>query len=620
MLKLTVKNSIKNDHQSELNKQIEQCLSAMTLDQKIGQMMQVEWSSTSPEDVRKYHIGGVLSAAGSYPNINTPQQWLHISDTFWLSSSVKSSQSPRRTDIPVLFGVDAVHGHANVEGGTIFPHNIGLGCTRDPDLVKRIGQATAKEVLASGINWVFGPNLAVAQDFHWGRVYESFSENTDLVSELGRALISGIQHPFEHESVASCIKHFVGDGGTLYGIDQGDTKLSFEQLQATHIKPFEQGIAEGALTVMASFSSWNGAKCHGSRFLLTDILKDKLQFQGFVVSDMEGIEYLPEGTYSAVAIAVNAGIDMFMAPNNWKHLIEHLRNHVALGTISMSRINDAVRRILWVKHRLGLFALAKPSERKMANTRHFGSEKHRALAIEAVQKSAVLLKNNANVLPLNRQQKIFVAGKNADNIGSQCGGFTLDWQGCEGNEAFAHGCSIWQAIKQSAPNASLSQQPFGEDADPKQHDIAVVVVGELPYAEGLGDIRRNNNYLVKSGSMIDGRFNILEPYGDSLRLSNLHPEDIRTIENIRAKGIKVVTILLSGRPLLINQELDASQAFIAAWLPGIMGNGVVDLLFNRVNFSAKLGFTWPASIDQKAHTKPTSKVLFNYGYGLQYHN
>ena len=615
MFSQLTKNFSSLSKQKQLNKKVEQMLASMSLDQKLGQMMQVERMNTTAEDVKEYHIGSVLSAAGSYPKSNTPTDWIELNDSYW-QASVESDE--HHLSIPILYGVDAIHGNSTVQGATIFPHNIGLGAANDLKLIERIGKVTAKEVLATGISWVFGPNLAIAKDIHWGRLYESYSEDPERVSKFAAKMVSGLQQPQDKSALLSCVKHFVGDGGTYFGIDQGDTALAFEELEQTHLKPFISAIDAGALTVMASFSSWNGTKCHGSRFLLTEVLKEKMKFKGFVISDMEGIEFLSEGTYCAVVLAVNAGIDMFMAPNNWKKLIIHLRNHLELGTVSINRINDAVRRILYVKFASGLFDLPKPSERPWANHESFGCAKHREVAREAVRKSLVLLKNESKVLPLKNNARVFVTGKNADNIGRQCGGFTIDWQGRNSNTKFPDGTSIWQGIKEVCPEAVLSNDRTGREADSKLHDVAVVVIGERSYAEGLGDIRTNDNVIVETGSLIDGSFNVLEPYGTSLHLNELHPEDLSAIEEIIRKGIPVVTILLSGRPIFIEPELNFSNAFIAAWLPGTEGQGVSDVLFGDHNFKGKLSFTWPKASEEDKNEWPTTGSLFPINYGLTY--
>ncbi len=595
---------------------VAELLSQMTLAQKIGQMTQADRLTCTPEDVRKYHLGSVLSAAGSCPVGNRPEDWVKMNDAYWYASTQKDS---KHLGIPILYGLDAVHGNNNVRGATIFPHNIGLGAANDADLMSRIARVTAREILATGVDWAFAPNLAVARDYHWGRTYESFSELPDIVSHYASVIVSAFQQDLGSESVLACAKHWVGDGGTAHGIDQGDTSLSFELLEQRHIRPYYDAIRAGVMTIMASFSSWNGEKCHASRYLLSEVLKDKLGFKGFVVSDMQGIDYISEDFYLAVAKGVNAGIDMFMLPENWLEFIDCLQSHVEMGTVPIERINDAVTRILTVKFAFGLFDKPRPAMRPWSNDPKFGSEEHRAIAREAVRKSLVLLKNKENVLPLSRDQRIFVAGKLAHSRGSQCGGFTLEWQGVTDNDSIEGGSSIWEGIQQFSPYATLSEKPLGKDADPKLHDVAIVVIGEEPYAEGMGDIRDGDNVIVEAGSLVNGQLNVLEAFGSSLELAQLYPDDLKTLRNIVKKGIPVVAVLVSGRPLLIENELDLANGFVAAWLPGSEGQGISDVLFGDYDFVGKLSFSWPSKAQPKVNADESDyRPLFPYGYGLTY--
>lgn len=600
----------------KVRQQAEQILSQMTLEQKIGQMTQADRLTCSPQDAKKYHLGSILSGAGSCPEGNRPQDWVDMNDAYWHASmEVNANQ----VAIPILYGLDAIHGNNNVKGATIFPHNIGLGATHDSVLLDKIADICAKEVLASGVDWAFAPNLAVVRDKHWGRSYESYSENPDIVSNYAKSMVNGLQKQLAENSVIACVKHWVGDGGTSYGIDQGDTRLSEAELFSTHIKPYYQAMQAGALTVMASFSSWNGKKCHAHHYLLTEILKGKLGFDGFVVSDMQGIDYLSDDFYLAVEKGVNAGIDMFMLPENWKLFIEHLKHHVEIGTVSIERINNAVFRILSVKVAFGLFDKPCPSERKFSNDSSFGSIAHREVAREAVRKSQVLLKNQKQILPLDKASKIVVAGKNANNRGHQCGGFTIEWQGVSGNEHIVGGTSIWEGITQVAHHAVLSETTDGSDIEKENCDLAVVVIGEKPYAEGMGDIREGDNIIVEAGSLVDGQLNVLEPYGNTLELQHLHPEDITLLQSIAAKDIPIVVILVSGRPLVINAELALSDAFIASWLPGSEGQGVSDVLFGDFDFQGKLAVSWPkATHPTMNHGDKNYKPLFPYGFGLTY--
>jgi len=599
--------------QPTIIKQVNELMSKMTLAQKIGQMIQAERLSCTPDDVKKYHLGSLLSGAGSFPECNEPNGWLKTTDSYWHASVFEDEN---HLSIPLLYGVDAIHGHNNLKGATIFPHNIGLGAANDPDLVKRIADTTRKEVLATGVDWVFAPNLAVAQNNQWGRFYESYAQSPELVDKYAGEIIHGLQGKLAGEGVIACVKHWVGDGATSHGIDQGDANISWAELNNTHISPYLSAIKSGAMTVMASFNSWNGNKCHGHEYLLTDVLKKQLDFSGFIISDMNGIDYLFDDFYLSVAQGVNAGIDMFMLPENWQQFIKHLLNHVELGTVPISRIDDAVSRILSVKFASGLFNAPSPSDRVWANHYSFGSAEHRNIAREAVRKSLVLLKNQKKTLPLKRNDRILVAGKNADNIGHQCGGFTIDWQGVTGNDEFQGATSIWQGIAKVAPNAILNNTDVST-ISAKDHDIAVVVIGEYPYAEGFGDIRNSENLIIEAGSQINGQLNISEPYGHSIELKELHPEDYQVIKDLSDKGIPVVAILISGRTLVINDELKKSAAFIAAWLPGSEGQGVSDMLFGDFDFQGKLSFSWPkASYTEKTKTKTKIKPLFPIGFGM----
>ncbi|WP_339724325.1 glycoside hydrolase family 3 protein [uncultured Paraglaciecola sp.] len=600
-----------------IQQKVDELLSKMTLEQKIGQMTQADRMTCSPEQAKHYHLGSILSSAGSCPDDNSPKGWVEMNDAYWQASSHQDSQ---HIGIPIIYGLDAIHGNNNVKGATIFPHNIGLGAANDPKLIKHIAEVTSKEVLATGVDWAFAPNLAVARDYHWGRSYESYAEDPNLVTLYAQKMIETLQGKLKQDNILACAKHWVGDGGTQYGVDQGDTILSWEELQATHIQPYKAAIKAGVLSIMVSFSSWNGDKCHAHKFLLVDILKQKMGFDGIVISDMQGIDYLEDDFYLAVAQGVNAGIDMFMVPRNWQLFIDNLLSHIELGTVSISRINDAVRRILSVKYAFGLFDKPRPAKRKWSNHPSFGCDEHRQVARKAVRKSLVLLKNSNSILPLKKHARILVAGKNADNIGHQCGGFTVNWQGVSGNEEIVGGTSIWQGIQKVATRSELSINGDGLEASPELHDLAVVVIGETPYAEGMGDIRGDDKIITEAGSQINGQVKVLRASGDSLELNKLYPEDLQTIKNISNKGVPVIAILVSGRPLIIEQELLASSAFIAAWLPGSEGQGVSDLLFGDYDFTGKLSFSWPTLSQTKVnkgdkHYNP----LFPYGFGLSYY-
>ncbi len=593
---------------------VEALLSRMTLEQKIGQMTQTERLAATPQDVKDWHLGSILSGGGSLPGSNMPADWVAMNDAYWEAAM---EEDDSHIAIPILYGVDAIHGHNNVRGATVFPHNIGLGAANDPDLIERVARVTAREVLATGVEWSFAPTLAVARDDRWGRSYESYSEDPAIAEAYAGRFVNGMQNGFGDNSVIACAKHWVGDGGTADGIDQGETTASLEELQKIHIAPYYTALSAGVLTVMASYNSWNGNKCHGHRYLLTDLLKGEMKFSGFIISDWNGINQLADDYRDAVAAAVDAGIDMFMIPERWKEFIETLRDLVESGQVPIERIDDAVRRILTVKHVYRLFDRPRPSARPWSNHEDFGSQEHREIAREAVRKSLVLLKNSGDVLPVSKSARVLVAGKNAHNRGHQCGGFTIEWQGTSGNEHIEGGTSIWEGIHDTAPQSVLSID--GSAAEEQSFDVAIVVIGETPYAEGLGDIRADG--AVAPGSSVERPDLQLTPYSSSLELAVTHPEDLETIRRIRAKGIPVLTILVSGRPLVVNSELDDSAAFIAAWLPGSEGQGVADALFGEQDFQGRLSFSWPAGTEHNWNRGDSDYApLFPYGYGLSIHN
>ncbi|MEV0270650.1 glycoside hydrolase family 3 protein [Hamadaea sp. NPDC050747] len=561
-------------------------LSRMTLDEKIGQMTQAERGSATATDVTTYRLGSILSGGGSAPTPNTATSWADMYDSFQAGALATPLQ------IPMIYGVDAVHGHNNVVGATIFPHNIGLGATRDPALVQQIGQAVAEEVSGTGIDWDFAPCLCVARNDRWGRTYESFGEVPSIASSLS-TIITGLQGTSLNgpSSVLATAKHYVGDGGTEGGDDQGNTVLSEADLRAIHLPPFQAAVQRGVGSVMISYSSWNGVKLHGNKYLITDVLKGELGFSGFVVSDWNGIDQIDGAsgfTAAEVTAAINAGIDMVMVPTAWKNFITTLRAEVANGHVPMSRIDDANRRILTKKFELGLFE--KPyTDRSFTPT--VGSAAHRALARQAVRQSQVLLKNAGNVLPLAKDNnKIFVAGKSADNIGNQCGGWTISWQGSSGN--ITPGTSILQGIRAAAgPGTTVTYSQRGTGID-SSYKVAVAVVGETPYAEGQGD---------RTGSM------------------SLDRDDLRVINTLRGKGVPVVVVLVSGRPLDVAAELPNWNALLAAWLPGTEGAGVADVLFGDYKPTGKLPSTWMASVSQQPINDGDGKTpLFPLGYGLTY--
>ncbi|MGW4157449.1 glycoside hydrolase family 3 protein [Micromonospora chersina] len=561
-------------------------LARMTLDEKLGQMTQAERGSVTASDLTTYRLGSVLSGGGSAPTPNTATSWADMYDGFQRAALATP------LGIPMIYGVDAVHGHNNVYGATIFPHNIGLGATRDPALVQQIGQAVAEEITGTGVDWNFAPCLCVARNDRWGRTYESFGETPDLPSSLS-TLVTGLQGTTlgGPTSVLATAKHYLGDGGTTGGDDQGDTQLSEADLRAIHLPPFQAAVQRGVGSVMISYSSWNGVKLHGHRYLITDVLKGELGFSGFVVSDWNGIDQIDGAsgfTAAEVSAAVNAGIDMVMVPTAWKTFLSTLRAEVQNGHVPMSRIDDANRRILTKKFELGLFE--RPyTDRSWTPT--VGSTAHRALARQAVRQSQVLLKNDGGVLPLARDNnKIFVAGKNADNIGNQSGGWTISWQGSSG--AVTPGTTILQGIRAAAgPTTTVTYNQRGTGID-RTYRAAIAVVGETPYAEGQGD---------RTGSM------------------SLDRDDLRTITTLRNSGVPVIVVLVSGRPLDVAAELPRWNALLASWLPGTEGAGVADVLFGGYAPTGKLPMTWMNSVSQQPINAGDGQVpLFPQGYGLTY--
>ncbi|WLQ13336.1 glycoside hydrolase family 3 N-terminal domain-containing protein [Hahella aquimaris] len=599
-----IQSAIAKDPQIEAR--IAEIMATMSLEEKVGQMIQPELQHLTPEEVKQYHIGSVLNGGGSWPGTNkhaTVQEWLDIADALWEASM---DESDGNAAIPIIWGTDAVHGHSNVVGATLFPHNIGLGAARDADLIRRIGAATAKEVAVTGIDWTFAPTLAVVRDDRWGRTYEGYSEDGEIIFDYGAAMVEGLQGNFDQSHVVATAKHFIGDGGTDKGNDQGDNLADQNTLINLHGQGYYSALRAGAQTVMASFNSWQGEKLHGRKDLLTDVLKGKMGFDGLIVSDWNGIGQVDGCTESNCPQAVNAGIDLFMVPYkvDWKAFYQNTIDSVNAGAIEMSRIDDAVARILRVKLRAGLFEKPKPSQRALAGkVEVLGSNEHRELAREAVRKSLVLLKNKNGILPLSRDARILVVGKSADSLSNQSGGWTISWQGTGLNEAedFPGATSILKGIQDVASNVTYDAD--GGDADPNLHDVAIVVIGETPYAEGVGDLEG----------------------AKTLEHARNYAQDLAVLETIRNAGVPVVTVFLSGRPLYVNKELNRSNAFVAAWLPGSEGEGVADVLFAKaeggVNFDfvGKLSYSWPNSPCHTPLNKgDASDALFAYGFGLSY--
>jgi beta-glucosidase len=588
-------------------------VAGMTLQQKIGQMTQPEIKSVTPAQVTQYYIGSVLNGGGSWPQGNK-----HAGVTDWVALADKYYDASMATDmavkVPVIWGTDAIHGHSNVYGATLFPHNIGLGAAHDPKLVERIGGTVGKAVRATGIAWVFGPTLAVVRDDRWGRTYESFSEDGAIVNAYAGAYVRGLQGSFGSDAnVVATAKHFIGDGGTDQGKDRGVNLSSAAQMMNIHGQGYYSALAAGVQTVMTSFNSWNDVaagvdygKLHGSRALITDVLKNKMGFDGIVVSDWNAIAEVPGCAIDSCAQAINAGIDMIMVPDDWQKFIANTIAQVQRGEIPMARIDDAVTRIIRVKMRAGLFG-KKPSQNGFAGKAE--ALQARDLAREAVRKSLVLLKNDGATLPLARGKKILVVGKSADSLVNQTGGWSVTWQGADNkNSDFPNGDTILAGIVDAAGAANVSYAPDAGKADVSKFDAVIAVVGETPYAEGDGDIGP----------------------GRTLRHTERYPEDLAALEAVapiaRDMGKPVVTVFVAGRPLYVNDLLNLSDSFVVAWLPGTEGKGVADLLFRDAHgksardFTGKLSFSWPKSVCQTPLNVGDKDYapLFPFGYGLNY--
>lgn len=590
-------------------------LAAMTLDEKIGQMTQPDMSYIeNDEDVTSYHLGSVLSGGGSDPAAgNSPEAWRAMVEGY------QQRAQGTRLGIPLLYGVDAVHGHSNVAGAVIFPHNIGLGATRDAQLVEDVYRATAVEVRATGINWSFAPCLAVPQDIRWGRTYEGFSEDPDVVTELGVAAVKGLQGKGLDDplSVLACAKHWVGDGGTAFGtgapkeavpdsvfaetgavaasaerwpLDRGDMQVDEETLRSLHMAPYVAAIEAGVASIMPSFSSWNGEKVSGSRYLLTELLKEELGFEGFLISDWAALDELPGDYVSDVETSINAGMDMVMVPDKYEEFFSTLKTLVEEGKVPMDRIDDAVRRILRVKIAMGLLDPEAQVSADPSLAERVGSAEHRELGRKAVRQSLVLLKNDGGTLPLAKDlTRVHVAGSNADDLGNQCGGWTIQWQGASGE--ITEGTTILEAIRGAVGEGT--EVTFSADGSGAEGaDVAIVVVGETPYSEMMGD-------------------------REDL---SLKAEDAAAVAAASGTGVPVVLVVVSGRPMILGETLDRSAAVVAAWLPGTEGSGVTDVLFGDHPPTGKLPFTWPRSTSQLPLAKSAEDggPLFAFGFGLGY--
>lgn len=598
--------AVKKD--KKIEQKIVEIMSTMTLEQKIAQMIQPEIRDITVEDMRKYGFGSYLNGGGAFPNNNkhsTPNDWITLAENLYQASIDDSIDG---SVIPTMWGTDAVHGHNNVIGATLFPHNIGLGAANNPELIEKIANITATEVMVTGIDWVFAPTVAVVRDDRWGRTYEGYSEDPEIVRNYAASVVKGLQGHADkdflsNDRVISTVKHFLGDGGTEKGDDQGNTLSTEQQLFDIHAQGYVGGLSAGAQSVMASFNSWHGNKLHGNKYLLTNVLKEQMGFDGFVVGDWNGHGQVKDCTNESCAQAVNAGLDIFMVPTGaWKPLYENTINQVKDGTIAISRIDDAVTRILRVKLRADLFNKPSPANRQFSGRMELiGADAHRTVARQAVQESLVLLKNK-NVLPINPTQHILVAGDAADNIGKQSGGWTITWQGTNNtNDDFPGGTSIYQGIADQVNAAGGKVTLSKEGSFETKPDVAIVVFGEDPYAEGHGD-RENLDYQRGEKS------------------------DLALLKKLSAQGIPVVSIFLSGRPMWVNAELNASDGFVAAWLPGSEGDGIADVILATAdgsiqnNFKGKLSYTWPNSPDQVVINRfdKNYSPLLPYGFGLEY--
>jgi len=575
-------------------------LGKMTLEEKIGQLVQADLCCVTPEEVRSFNLGSVLNGgnSGPYGNDLAPAaDWLKLADEFY-AASVDTSDGG--VGIPLVWGTDAVHGHSNIVGATIFPHNIGLGAARDPELIERIGAATAIEIRVTGQEWTFAPTVAVPQDFRWGRAYEGYSSDPALVASYVGAMVRGLQGPpdagriLQRGKVIASTKHFLADGGTDRGVDQGDASIAEEALRDIHGAPYGPAIEEGVATVMASFSSWQGVKMTGNKSLLTGVLKDRMDFGGFVVSDWNAHGQVEGCTNDACPQALKAGIDMYMAPDTWKAIYADLLAKAEAGEIPLARIDEGVARILRVKLRLGLFEAGKPSSRQFSGQYdHLGSPLHRALAREAVRKSLVLLRNDG-VLPLAPGGRLLVAGDGADDIGRQSGGWTLTWQGTGiDNSHFPGATSLWEGLRQAVTSAGGTAQLSPDGSFTQKPDAAVVIFGEKPYAEFQGD---------RASLQLDPE--LTAPY--------------ETMRKLQEQGIPVVAVMITGRPLYVNPALNAADAFVVAWLPGSEGGGLADVLVAgrdgapNFDFVGTLPTAWPRT------AQIADGTLYPFGYGLNY--
>ncbi|GAB2506057.1 glycoside hydrolase family 3 protein [Microbulbifer agarilyticus] len=583
---------------------VDTLVASMSLAEKIGQMTQAERTHASPQDVKEYFIGSILNGGGSVPGENLRRDWVEM-----IGAYQQAAQSTR-LGIPILYGTDAVHGHNNVKNATIFPHNVGLGATRNPELAYEIGLATAKEAAATGVHWTFAPTLCVARDDRWGRAYECFGEDPELVAEFSAPFVKGLQGEklngttIADNRVIATAKHWVADGGTTYGtgdegyaIDRGDTRLSEVDLKQLHISPYLPALSSDVGSVMVSYSSVNGTKMHEHKGLVSDLLKNELGFAGFTISDWSALGEIPaETNRERVVRSINAGLDMVMEPEKWQEFISDLTAAVNAGEVSMARIDEAVKRILLVKARSGLLDNPlSPLAQSEDGDSVLGNPEHRELARQAVRESMVLLKNTDSLLPIDKKAKVFVAGMHANDIGYQSGGWTIEWQGKSGIET--QGTTILEGIQQGTAG-KVTYSADGQGA--KGHDVAIVVVGEEPYAEGWGDYRPTPCEKCKSMSLSSQQRELLARVTDS--------------------GVPTVVVIVSGRPLMVSEEISDWQSVVAAWLPGTEGAGVADVLFGDYKPTGKLPVTWPRNLAQIPINVGDEEYdpLYPYGYGLTY--
>jgi len=594
---------------NEIEEKITYLLSRMTIEQKVAQMIQPEIRDITVEDMRKYGFGSYLNGGGSFPNGNkhsTPEDWIKLAEAMYQASIDDSLDG---SSIPTMWGTDAVHGHNNIVGATLFPHNIGLGAANNPALIEKIAEITAKEVMVTGIDWVFAPTVAVVRDDRWGRTYEGYSEDPEIVRSYSTAIVKGLQGHADKDflsdkRVISSIKHFIGDGGTEAGDDQGDNISTEQTLFDLHGQGYVGGLTAGAQSVMASFNSWYGQKIHGNKYLLTDVLKNRMGFDGFVVGDWNGHGQIEGCTNDSCPQAINAGLDIFMVPTDiWKPLLENTIAQVRAGKISRTRIDDAVSRILRVKLRAGIFDKPSPIARKFSGkTTLIGTKEHRDVAKQAVRESLVLLKNKNNLLPISANQNILIVGDGADNIGKQSGGWSVTWQGTGNtNDDFPGATSIFQGIAEQVAIAGGTATLSADGSYQDKPDVAFVVYGEDPYAEGNGDL-------------------------DDLDFQRGDNNHLSLLRNFKQQGIPVVSLFISGRPMWVNEELNASDAFVAVWLPGSEGSGIADVLLTdqdgniQHDFKGKLSFSWPNAPDQTMVNRNDANYspLLPYGFGLTY--